>query len=67
MLCFVKEDGDLNQIWSVFFLALASWQIDPKSEKSVFRRGYQKAGAAGFTPHTMIDAARFGVDEIAGI
>ena len=45
----------------------ASWQIDQKSEKGVFRRGHQKTGAAGFTPHTMIDAARFGVDEIAGI
>jgi hypothetical protein len=45
----------------------ASWQIDQKSEKGVFRRRHQKAGTAGFTPHTMIDAARLGVDEIAGI
>ena len=45
----------------------ASWQIDQKSEKGVFCRGHQKAGTAGFTPHTMIDAARFGMDEIAGI
>ena len=45
----------------------ASWQIDQKSEKGVFRRGHQKAGTAGFTPHTMIDAARLAVDEIAGI
>jgi hypothetical protein len=58
---------DLNQIWSLFFLALATWQIDQKSEKGVFRRGYQKARTAGFTPYTMIDAARLGVDEIAGI
>src|SRR4051812_41149217 len=38
-----------------------------ESEKGVFRRGHQKTGTAGFTPHTMIDAARLGVDEIAGI
>lgn len=38
-----------------------------KSEKGVFRRGDQKAGTAGFTPHTMIDAAGLAVDEIAGI
>jgi hypothetical protein len=50
-----------------FFPALATWQIDQKSEKGVFRRGYQKASTAGFTPHTMIDAAGFGVDEVAGI
>jgi len=41
--------------------------IEQKSEKGVFRRGHQKAGTAGFTPHTMIDAARLAVDEIAGI
>jgi hypothetical protein len=45
----------------------ANWQIDQKSEKGVFRRGHQKTGAAGFTPHTMIDAAGLAVDEIAGI
>jgi hypothetical protein len=45
----------------------ASWQIDQKSEKGVFKRGHQKAGTAGFTPHTLVDAARLAVDEIAGI
>src|SRR5262245_9948652 len=33
----------------------------------VFRRGHESAGAAGFTPHTMINSASFGVDEIARI
>src|SRR5258708_2024453 len=42
-------------------------QIDRKSEEGVFRRGHQKAGTAGFTPHTMIDGVRLAVDEIAGI
>jgi hypothetical protein len=61
-----KSTNDKVVRWTLF-LALASWQIDQKSEKGVFRRGHQKAGTAGFTPHTMIDAARLGVDEIAGI
>ena len=38
-----------------------------ESEKGVFRRRHQKARTAGITPHTMIDAARFRVNEIAGI
>src|SRR5581483_10461624 len=33
----------------------------------VCRRGRQKAGTAGLTPHPMVNAARFIVDEIAGI
>jgi hypothetical protein len=41
--------------------------INRKSEKGVFRRGHQKAGTAGFTPHTIIDAARLAVDEVAWI
>ena len=40
---------------------------DQKSKKRVFRRGLQKAGTARFTPHTMIDATRLRVNEIAGI
>ena len=40
---------------------------DRKLEEGVFRRGEQKAGTAGFTPHTMINAPRLVVDEIAGI
>jgi hypothetical protein len=67
MLRFTEANGDLNQVWSIFFLALASWQLDQKSEKGVFRRGHQKAGTAGFTPHTMIDAAGLAMNEIAGI
>src|SRR5437868_13603560 len=42
-------------------------RVDRKSGKGIFRRGQQKAGTAGFTPHTMIDAACLAVDEIAGI
>ena len=42
-------------------------RIDQQSEKGVFRRSHEKAGTAGFTPHTMIDAARLGVDEIPGM
>ena len=42
-------------------------KLTQKSEKGVFRRGHQKAGTAGFTPHTMIDTARLGMDEITGI
>jgi hypothetical protein len=41
--------------------------IDQKLEKGIFRRGHQKAGTAGFTPHTTIDAAHLTVNEIAGI
>jgi len=48
-------------------LNLAIWQIDEKSEKGVFRGGYQKAGTAGFTPHTMIGASSLAVDKIAGM
>jgi hypothetical protein len=40
---------------------------EQKSEKGVIRRGQQKAGTAGFTPHAMIDAACLAVDEIAGM
>jgi len=42
-------------------------RADQKSEKGVASRGHQKAGTAGFTAHTVIDAARLTVDEIAGI
>jgi hypothetical protein len=42
-------------------------KIDLKSEKGVFRRGHQKAGTAGFTPHTKIDTSRLAVDEITRI
>jgi len=42
-------------------------QSDRESEKGVLRRGEQKAGTAGFTPHPMIDATHLAVDEIAGI
>ena len=45
----------------------AGEQTEQKSEKGVFCRGYQKAGTAGFTPHTMIDAPRLAVDEITRI
>lgn len=38
-----------------------------KSEKGVFGQGHQKAGTAGFAPHTMVNAPRLGVDEISGM
>ena len=33
-----------------------------KSENGVFRRGLKKTGAAGFTPHTMIDTVRLVIE-----
>src|SRR5262245_47959407 len=33
----------------------------------VFRRGHKNAGAAGFTPHTLINSTCLGMEEIAGI
>src|SRR3954470_4820242 len=42
-------------------------QRGPESGKDVCRRGHQKAGTAGFTPHTMILGAGLAVDEIAGV